>query len=312
MASKNSILLLFLFALGLFLAGCSDDDDVLPDYTMIKIEAGTSNLDSVVQASLILVEEGGLIEFGEGTFNFTVALDLSNKDCITIRGAGTDKTTLDFSGQTSGAEGMLFDNTNGVSFEDFRIIDTGGDAIKVTESSGITFQNISVEWSGVADESNGAYGLYPVRSSNILIDGCYVRGASDAGIYVGQSEYIHARNSVVEENVAGLEIENCNYSEVYNITARNNTGGILVFDLPDLSLKNGMSHKVYNNTLESNDYRNFAPAGNFVGNVPSGTGLMIMSAKNVEIYNNSFLENNVMGLGIYKLPDPGYFWIGAI
>ena len=32
--------------------------------------------------------------------------------------------------------------------------------------------------------------LYPVESTNVLIDGCVAIGASDAGIYVGQSQNI--------------------------------------------------------------------------------------------------------------------------
>ena len=37
--------------------------------------------------------------------------------------------------------------------------------------------------------------LYPVQCKNVLIDGCVAIGASDAGIYVGQSQYVIVRNS---------------------------------------------------------------------------------------------------------------------
>ena len=56
--------------------------------------------------------------------------------------------------------------------------------------------------------TNGAYGIYPVESKDVLIDSVLVRGASDAGIYVGQSRNIIVRHSTAVENVAGIEIEN--------------------------------------------------------------------------------------------------------
>ena len=40
------------------------------------------------------------------------------------------------------------------------------------------------------------------------IEHCIAIGASDAGIYVGQSNNIIVRNCEVFQNVAGIEIEN--------------------------------------------------------------------------------------------------------
>jgi parallel beta-helix repeat protein len=78
---------------------------------------------------------------------------------------------------------------------------------------------VRVEWTNGPDENNGAYGLYPVQSSNVLIEESVVIGASDAGIYVGQSNNIIVRNSRVEFNVAGIEIENSTYTyEMFDIT----------------------------------------------------------------------------------------------
>ena len=82
-----------------------------------------------------------------------------------------------------------------------------GYGIKVQDTDGITFVNIKAEWTGEPKKSNGAYALYPVKSENILVDGCIAIGASDAGIYVGQSKNIIVRNSEAYNNVAGIEIE---------------------------------------------------------------------------------------------------------
>ena len=42
----------------------------------------------------------------------------------------------------------------------------------------------------------------------ILVEHSYVRGASDSGLYVGQTEDIVLRYNRVTENVANIEIEN--------------------------------------------------------------------------------------------------------
>ena len=44
-------------------------------------------------------------------------------------------------------------------------------------------------------------GLYPVRTRNVLIEDSVAIGASDAGIYVGQSRDVVVRNNRAEYNV---------------------------------------------------------------------------------------------------------------
>src|SRR5205085_5350276 len=133
-----------------------------------------------------------------------------------------------------------------------------------------------------ADAKNGGYGLYPVQCTKVLIERCEVSGASDAGIYVGQSKSIIIRNSKAFENVAGIEIENSLYADVYDNEAFLNIGGILVFDLPDLTQKEGGFVRIFKNNIHDNNHANFAPKGNIVGKVPLGTGLMILATRNVE------------------------------
>jgi parallel beta-helix repeat protein len=133
---------------------------------------------------------------------------------------------------------------------------------------------------------------------NVLIEYCLAIGASDAGIYVGQSKNIIVRNCEAFENVAGIEIENSLNAEVYNNKAINNTGGILVFDLPDLIQKKGGHVRVYHNVIQENNLKNFAPKGNIVGNVPKGTGMMVLATSDVEIFDNQILNNETIGVSI--------------
>lgn len=242
-----------------------------------------------LQEALILAEPGSTLMLPAGRFELQAALSLDVPN-ITIKGAGMEETVLSFAGQVSGSEGLLI-TSDGVWLEGFAVEDTPGDGIKAKGVDQISFKDIRVEWTNGPDAENGAYGLYPVESKNVLIDGALVKGASDAGIYVGQSQHIIVRNSRAEFNVAGIEIENSFYADVYDNVATHNTGGILVFDLPNLPQMGGHSVRVFNNKSVNNDTANFAPEGNIVATVPKGTGLLVMANSNIEVFGNEFAEN---------------------
>lgn len=257
-----------------------------------------------LQEALILADEGAIIELPAGTFEITSTLSL-DVDGVTVVGAGMNKTILTFAKQNAGSEGMII-TSDGVVLRDFSVEDAIGDAIKAKGCKGISFLNIRVAWTHGPKPSNGAYGLYPISSEDVLIDGCVAIGASDAGIYVGQSRNVIVRNSRAEFNVAGIEIENCYNADVYNNVTTRNTGGILVFDLPNLPQQGGRDVRIFNNKSMNNDTENFAPEGNIVGNVPTGTGLLIMANRNVEVFGNEFSGNGTANVIISAyLSSPG-------
>jgi len=265
-----------------------------------------------VQEALILAEPGATFEFAEGVYEFNMGLSLDVDD-VTIRGAGMDKTIFSFKTQDAGAEG-LFVTSDNVTLEDFAIEDTKGNCFKSNGVENLVLRRVRTEWTGGPKESNGAYGLYPVSSKNVLIDGCVAIGASDAGIYVGQTENVIVRNSRAEYNVAGIEIENCHSADVYNNVATNNTGGLLVFDLPGLPMQKGRDVRVFQNKIYNNDTPNFAPAGNIVAKVPQGTGVLIMSNSNVHVYENDIRDHRSYNVLISsylstgeELKDPEYY-----
>ena len=254
------------------------------------------NSQEQVQEALILAKPGDTIKLQEGLYQFEDGLSL-DIDNVKIIGAGMDKTVLSFADQKSGAQGLLV-TSDGVILKDFAIEDAKGDALKVIGANGIYMVNLRTEWTGGPKSSNGAYGLYPVESKNVLIDGCVAIGASDAGIYVGQSKNIIVRNSRAHYNVAGIEIENSFYADVYDNIASHNTGGILVFDLPDLPQQGGHHVRVFRNKAINNDTDNFAPEGNIVGEVPRGTGIIIQANSDVEVFDNDISGNGTVNLSI--------------
>lgn len=242
-----------------------------------------------LQTALLDAKPGDVVKLAAGRYELTDGLSL-DVDHVTVKGAGPDATILSFKGQKGAGEGLLV-TSDKVTLRDFAVEDTKGDGVKSKGSDQISFLNLRVEWTNGPSEKNGAYGVYPVSSTNVLIDKVTVRGASDAGIYVGQSKNIILKNSRAEFNVAGIEIENSMNADVFDNVATRNTGGILVFDLPNLPQMGGHSTRLFRNKVVQNDTPNFAPKGNIVASVPTGTGVMVMANRDVHVFENEIDGN---------------------
>jgi parallel beta-helix repeat protein len=202
---------------------------------------------------------------------------------------------------------------NDFTIENLAVHSTSGDAIKTEGIKGATFRRVRVDWPGPPKTENGAYGLYPVQSEDVLIEDSEVRGASDAGIYVGQSKNIIVRRNKAWENVAGIEIENSQDADVYENEAWSNSGGLLVFSLPELPIKDGRNARVFDNVLRDNNHPNFGKPGAIVSTLPPGSGLIIMANDNVEVFENEFSDNDTANVSIVSFlatqreyVDPGY------
>ncbi len=273
----------------------------------IDVPAGP-NAQERVQAALIDARSGDTVRLGAGRFDLTDGLSLDVAG-VTVAGAGEGKTVLAFDGQKGEAEGLLI-TSNNVTVRDFTVQNAKGNGIKSKGVDRITMAALTVEWTGGPKASNGSYGVYPVSSTNVLIDHVTVRGASDAGIYVGQSKNIVVENSRAEFNVAGIEIENCYGADVHDNTATHNAGGILVFDLPGLPQMGGHSTRVFHNEVVNNDTPNFAPKGNIVAGVPTGTGVMVMANRDIHVFDNHIDGNASAGVMLVSyqqaFTDPAY------
>lgn len=267
------------------------------DYdNVITLEAGP-NLPFDLKAVFLSVKPGTVIELPEGTYHFDDELIL-NTSHVTIRGQGMDKTILSFAQQPQGAQGVLV-QADAFAIMDLAIEDTAGDGLKIENSNGVVVQRVRVEWTNGPAEENGAYGFYPINCDNVLIEDSISIGASDAGIYVGQSRDIVVRRNRAEFNVAGIEIENSINADVYENIATHNTGGILVFDMPNLT-QAGHHTRVYSNQVIDNNTKNFAPKGNIVGKVPTGTGVMVLSTDWVHVFDNVITGNKTTNFAIFS------------
>ena len=296
-----------LLALLVFAAACGGDDDEGTATATVEPTATTAPEpepepepeptatpepavvdETSIQEALLDAQPGDVIEIPAGTYSFDRSLSLT-VDGVTIRGAGIDDTILSFAGQVTGAEGLLV-SASDFTIEDLAIEDTVGDALKVNEGENVVIRRVRTEWTGGYSTDNGAYGIYPVQVTNVLIEDSVAIGASDAGIYVGQSNNIIVRNNLAEFNVAGIEVENSFDADVYGNLVTNNTGGILVFNLPGLS-QQGSTTRVFDNDVVANNTENFAAEGTAVSAIPAGSGVLVMANDNVEIFDNRISDN---------------------
>ncbi|WP_417494133.1 parallel beta-helix domain-containing protein [Maricaulis sp.] len=270
-------------------------------------ERNTAGADRTYQNLLIerLIDArpGDVIEIPEGVFAFDRSLSL-NVDGVTLRGQGPDRTILSFQGQVQGAEGLLV-TANDFTIENLAIEDTIGDGLKVNNGENIIIRGVRVEWTAGPRTENGAYGIYPVQTRNVLIENSIAIGASDAGIYVGQSRNVVLRRNRAERNVAGIEIENTIGADVYENVATENTGGILVFNMPNLP-QPGYQTRVFSNHVFANNTGNFGHAGTPVASIPAGSGVVVNSNDQVEIFDNDISDNRTANIIVSSLHSTGY------
>jgi parallel beta-helix repeat protein len=290
--------------------GCGTQSSEQTFDSSILRKASVEEVEQLVEA-FILAEDSTTIQIPPGFYDLNTQLILDNKSSIRIKGSGMDQTVLSFKNLKSGGEGVKIVG-NQIIIEDLSIEDAPGDGIKAQHTDGITFRRINVTWTNGDKSKNGTYAIYPVQCKNVLIDECIASHSKDAGIYVGQSENIVVKNSLAFGNVAGIEIENSDNAEVFGNTARDNAGGILVFNLPGLPKADGKGTKIYDNDIIENNHENFAtpigegPNGNTVTMIPPGSGIVLLAAKEVEIFNNRILRNKTYGVAIASYQVTGF------
>jgi parallel beta-helix repeat protein len=283
-------------ALVFLAAACSGEKKAQPP------APADASYQETLMTALLDAKPGDVIEIPEGKFSFDRSLSLA-VDGVTIRGKGMDKSILSFRNQIAGAEGLLV-TANDFTIEDLGIEDTKGDALKVNEGENIVIRRVRTEWTGGPKTENGAYGIYPVQAKNVLLESNVAIGASDAGIYVGQSQNVVVRYNRAEKNVAGIEIENTFDADVYENVATDNSGGILVFNMPNLK-QPGARTRVFKNEAVANNRAKFGHPGTPVATIPAGSGVVINSNDQVEIFDNDIKDNKTANIIISSIFSSG-------
>jgi len=269
----------------------------------ITVKAGDS-----IQAAVDRARPGDVIEVLPGVYKEEVKVDLDN---ITLRGV-TGKYTEEhpvatapsspvaqqlsrpvLDGDKKMGDGVLTTGSNFV-IENFDIQHYTANGVVAQHARNVTFRNLKID-------DTGLYGVYPVSCTGVKIESCVATGIADAALYVGQSRDIVVRDSEAYNNVTGIEIENSINAVVENNYVHDNTGGILVFILPNNPSKAGHNCIVRNNRVINNNHVNFANPNSIVANVPPGTGVMVMAADNNEVTGNEIRGNDCYGVAVFSL-----------
>ncbi|MBP6608086.1 MAG: right-handed parallel beta-helix repeat-containing protein [Deltaproteobacteria bacterium] len=261
----------------------------------VTVEAGGS----ISQAMFDMPAEATrwVIKVRPGTYRETVAIDRSGVMLVGATSADNPEERVIIEGALDGGkqrkDAVIVSGSrfvmDGITMRNF-----SGNGVTVSKSTGVTLRNL------VADKT-GHYGVYPVESEDILVEGCTTSGIDDAGIYVGQSRRATVRGNHVFGNVAGIEIENTVTALVENNDVHDNTAGIMAFVLPNNPSKEGRDCTIRNNKTYRNNGKNFADPNAFVAKLPYGIGIGIMAADNTVVEKNEIYDNSSTGVALIGL-----------
>lgn len=244
-----------------------------------------------IQDAIDLANPGDTVSVGPGTYHETLTLDISDLVLEGRRDEAGQRPVLDGRGLLS--DGLIGSGSN-IVIQGLELRNYSANGLMINLGRNITFRDLKLV-------DTGLYGVYPVQVAGVLVEDTEVIGTRDAGIYVGQSKDILVRRNVAHGNVTGIEIENSVDAVVEDNEVYNNTGGILVFGLPNNPSKVARGCVVRNNKVYDNNHENFGDPTAVVSKVPSGTGILILAGDDVEVTGNEIRGNNSYGVAVAAL-----------
>jgi parallel beta-helix repeat protein len=244
-----------------------------------------------IQQAVDRAGHGDTIKVPYKIYKESVVIDLGDIKFLGIPNEKGEWPILD--GEFKRTDGVIAAGNN-FEMAFFQVKNYTTNGILVEGATGVYLHDMYIEKTGV-------YGVYPVRSTNVVLERLEATGMNDAGIYAGKCQDVIVRDNVVHGNVIGIEVENTFNAEMYGNHAYDNSLGLFVDLLPQLPSKISLNTKVYNNLSENNNLQNFAPETSNQYMAQTGTGLLILGADHVEVYGNTFKGNNTAAIGIFNL-----------
>lgn len=272
--------------------------DATTEGCTVVLRAGVADRDAIQEALAEAADDATICL--SGTFDIrTDRLSASGKRGLTLRGidAGPGPgagALLDFH-DVVGPNGLKFSAMKDFTLANLTVQNVAGDAIEVRGSEGVTLRDLRVTWTRGVDARNGNYGLYPVESRDVLVEGCEASYTRDAGIYAGQSQRVVIRNNRAFGNILGIQLENTRDAEIAGNEVFDNTAGLALIDLPLQPAGNGGGALVVNNTFRGNNFDSTTD-GVTRETFARGVGVYVIAHDRVEIRGNKFLENLSAGV----------------
>lgn len=261
----------------------------------------TVQADETIQQAVDRAQAGDTIEIPYGIYHERVAIDVSD---LTVRGIANEAGEYPIlDGENVLSEGIIASGNN---------FTVGNLHVRNYTDNGVLVEGVTgVHYHDIIAENTGTYGIYPVQSTDVLIERVTATGVDDAGIYAGQCEDVVVRDSIAYGNVLGIELENTIGGEVYDNHVYDNTLGILIVLLPQLTSKISADTLIRDNLIENNNLENFAPGG-FARIAPRGTGILLLATDNAEVTKNEITGNDTVGVAVFGIERSGGFDMNEI
>ncbi len=250
---------------------------------------------TTIQAAVDAANPGDTVRVPPGTYRENVFVTKDNIIIEGSQGAILDGTGLTGSGITVRSSTPLV-RINGFRLTGLRIQNYVRNGVILSR-----VDNYQIDHGVYVN--NKAYGIFPIRSFNGLIEFNQVSGSDDTGIYIGQSNGAVIRKNQITDCTVGINVEVSTNILVEDNKAMDNTIGMAALVLPGLSVTETTNLQISGNLFMRNNRPNpVTEPTDILSQLPNGVGILILGADQSTITGNKILDNNSAGIAVIQVP----------
>ena len=269
---------------------------ILTPIKPVQAQGNVVVVSTTIQAAVDSANPGDIVRVPPGTYHENVVV---TKDNITIE--GRQGAILDGTG-LPGTSGITVRSlTPPARINGFRLT---GLRIQNYVRNGVILSRVdNYQIDHGVYVNNNAYGIFPIRSSNGLIEFNQVSGSDDTGIYIGQSNGAVIRKNHITDCTVGINVEVSTNILVEDNKAMDNTIGMAALVLPGLSVTETTNLQISGNLFMRNNRPNpVTEPTDILSQLPNGVGLLILGADQSTVTGNKILDNNSAGIAVIQVP----------
>jgi parallel beta-helix repeat protein len=152
----------------------------------------------------------------------------------------------------------------------------------------------------VESVDNRNYGIFPTLSRNGVIDRSRASGSGDSGVWVETSTNVRVTNTVVENNLMGIEVSNSDDVLIAHNESRYNSIGMGILLLVGLFDDRASAKRITieRNLIHDNNRVNDNPPDSFLGTLPFGVGILHFGVDDSLIARNRIEGNGLAGIAL--------------